>query len=184
MVELHGAGSEDATSGVKLTSYFNIIVKPNIGGGHVAQKREMHLLSLALDMLRQGDLSGVGDLLAARFLACHQSVLDQNWSAARRLELVPFDENTAASPAVILQARKHAALANRVTHGDQWGWGKGRGSRARFGGWNDGEWQPDGKGKSKKGGKGKNKGKNQSYAKDGQKGNGFDRKEKEKIPET
>eukprot|EP00438_Fugacium_kawagutii_P035014 Skav208030 [mRNA] locus=scaffold2714:530698:531081:- [translate_table: standard] len=127
----------------------------------------------------------MGDLLAARFMAVHQSVVDQNWSAARHLELLPYEEASAAGPAVILQARKHAALATRISQGDRWGWSasnKGKGYKGASRNWSDGEWQSDGKGKGKKG-KGKEKGKNAWSNKGSGISEGGDAKKKEKIPE-
>lgn len=176
---------EDATSRVKLSSYFNIVVKPTLGNS-LNQKRELHHLSLALDMLRQGDLPGLGDLLAARFIAIHQSVVDQSWSAARHMELLPYEEGSAVGPAIVLEARKHAQLANRVAHPDPWSWrstGKGRGSRGQWTGWYDGDGAGETKGKSKKGQKGKTKGKGSWGNKGGSQADNVDGKTKEKIPE-
>lgn len=44
--------------------YFNIVVKPTLGNA-INQKRELHHLSAAVDVLRQGELSALGDLLSA-----------------------------------------------------------------------------------------------------------------------
>lgn len=145
------------TTGVKLSSYFSIIIRPQVGTIN-GQVREMHLLSSCMDALREGALDHVGDLLAARFISLHQSLLDGNWTAARQLELLPLEEVSAAGPQLVLQARKQAKLAAKVSQPDQWypqGAGKGRGSRGKGSGWP--EWQGEPKGKTKKGGKGKGK---------------------------
>lgn len=180
-VEMTPSLEDDATVGVRLNSYFHIVVRPTLGTA-LNQKRELHHLSLALDMLRQGELSGLGDLLAARFMAIHQSVVDQGWGAARHLELLPYEEGAATTPAVILQARKHAQLANKVTYGDAWTWSTSKGARGgkgRQGQWNDGEWQGDIKGKGKRNPKGKGKGK-QPWKGQGNSGEAADSKTKEK----
>lgn len=61
----------------------------------------------------------------------------------------------------MLQARKHAQVAQRVAYCDHWSWqgGKGRGVKGRSSGWQEGEWNGDGEGKGKKGGKNKSKSK-------------------------
>lgn len=181
-VELTPGLEQDATQGVRLNSYFSICVKPTLGTA-LNQKRELHHLSLALDLLRQGELSGLGDLLAARFMAIHQSVVDQGWSAARHMELLPYEETAATTPSVVLQARKHAQLSNKVMYGEAGPWsggGKGRPSKGKYNAWGDSEWQSDGKGKSKKGNKGKGKGK-PSWSNKGQTQQDGDGKEKEKA---
>lgn len=150
--------SRDCTSGVKLSSYFSIIIRPQVGSIN-AQVREMHHLSTCMDALREGALDHVGDLLAARFISLHQSLLDGNWTAARQLELLPLEETSAAGPQLVLQARKQAKLALKVSQPEQWyspGAGKGRGGRGKGSGWT--EWPQEAKGKSKKGGRGKGKG--------------------------
>jgi len=151
--------NKNYTTGVKLSSYFSIIIRPQVGTIN-GQVREMHLLSSCMDALREGALDHVGDLLAARFISLHQSLLDGNWTAARQLELLPLEEISAAGPQLVLQARKQAKLAAKVSQPDLWhvpGAGKGRGSRGKGSGWPD--WQGEPKGKTKKGGKGKGKAK-------------------------
>ena len=166
------------TQGVKIGSYFAIVVRPQLGNS-MAQVRELHHLSQCLDLLRQGDLSLLGDTLAGRFMSIHQSVLDGGWRTARQLELTPYEEGTAAAPEVILQARKQAKLAEKLAPGDTWHWnsGRGRGGKGRGSGWGDS--QQDAKGKGKKGGKtkGKYKGGNNWDEK------GTDGKTREKLPE-
>lgn len=119
----------------------------------------MHHLSSCMDALREGALDHVGDLLAARFISLHQSLLDGNWTAARQLELLPLEETSAAGPQLVLQARKQAKLALKVSQPEQWyspGASKGCGGRGKGSGWS--EWPQETKGKSKKGGRGKGKG--------------------------
>lgn len=145
--------------------------------------REMHLLSACMDALREGALDHVGDLLAARFISLHQSILDSNWVAARQLELLPLEETSAAGPQLVLQARKQAKLAAKVTQPELWatpGAGKGRGSRGKGTGWPD--WQQDSKGKSKKGGRGKGKGRGW-WGQGGESHEPDPSKKKEKAPE-
>jgi len=174
-----GIGGEDSVSvvkGVKMGSYFAICVRPQNAMG---QARELHHISQALDLLRQGELDSLGDVLAGRFMSVHQSVLDGTWTTARHLELMPLEDGTAAGPEVVLEAKRHARLAAKLASGDAWTWSsgsKGKGGRGRNSNWHEGG--GDSKGKGKKGNKGKGKAKSwNSSEKDG------DSKIKEKIPE-
>ena len=160
-VSVQPAGRDNPTRGIKLSSYFSIVVRPQLGqiSGPV---REMHLLANGLDLLRQGDLDVLGDLLASRFMSVHQSLLDGGWSTARHLELMPMEDSTAAGNAIVLQARKHAKLAAKLNSQEYWtgsAGGRGRGGRGKGQQWGDSHWPSnnDGKSKGKKGGKGKGK---------------------------
>ena len=166
------------TSGVKMSSYFAIVVRPQLGQA-MAQTRELHHLAQCIDLLRQGDLDVLGDVLAGRFMSLHQSVLDGTWATAKHLELLPLEEGSAAGPAVVLQAKRHARLAEKVSQGP-WSWqpmGKARGGRGRGQSWNDNQLET--KGKGKKGPKGKGKNKNWSHQSEKE----LDGKGKERIPE-
>ena len=72
--------------GVRILSYFQILLRPQLGPV-TGPVREMFLIASVLDQLRSGNLSAVGDGLAARFFALHQSILDGGWNAARHLEI-------------------------------------------------------------------------------------------------
>ena len=168
MVDLN-AMETTVTGGVKILTYFTLQVKPAFGT-HYKELRELHHLAMTMDTLRKGDIARTGDALAARFMAIHQSLIDQNWSAARHLELYPMEEASAASSGVILATRKHSRLVAKmqgfVPNGNWGGYGRGRGKGGKGG---KGEWQVygDSKGdpKGKKGGKkgdGKGKGKGAS----------------------
>ena len=181
MVGVSGKESKSVVDGVKLTSYFQILLKSKLTGA-MAQQREMYHLAVCMDLLRQGKLSGVGDALAARFLCLHQSVLDGNWTAARHMELYPLEEASAAGTSIILRTRRHAKLAARA-QGLEWGsyrggFGRGRGGKGQYdGGGGD---YGDHKGKKGKGkGKGRGAGKHQWWQTSGDKGKGDDWKEKQ-----
>ena len=142
-----------ATSGIKVASYFLMHIKPHYQQ-YQRELREMHSLSATLDLLRTGDVARVGDSLSARFMALHQSMIDQSWSTARHMELHNMDETSAASAGMILASRKDSRLVDKV-QGKGWsynywgGKGKGRGKT---------EWegqQEDYKGEKGKGKKGK-----------------------------
>ena len=137
-----------------------MILKPQLGSTSGAV-REMFVIATVLDLLRKGQLSQVGDTLAARFFALHQSQLDGNWQAAKHLEIHSMDEATSTTTAVLLQTRRHAKMAAKAQGldypGGGWisGWGRGRLGKGGKSKWSDGEW----KGGQYKGGKGKEKGK-------------------------
>ena len=149
----------DLTKGIKLTSYLTLVVRPQLtGGGNLL--RELHLLANGLDMLRGGQLASLGDLMASRFMALHQSAIDGNWTAARHLEVLPLEEVSAAGAAVVLRARRHAKLQDKVNNVNQAWWSSaGKGKAGKGKGPATEEWRPDGKGKSKKGDRPKGKGK-------------------------
>ena len=157
-VEVGGEEKRYLTSGIKMMTYFQVLLKPKISGSP-AQMREMHHLAMAIDLLRQGRLGVLGDTLAARFLCLHQSILDGGWAAAKHLEIFPMEEASAASAALMLRTRKHARLAARAQGLDVgYGWGssgrghKGKGKQE----WQGGDFREQ-KGKGKKSGKGRGK---------------------------
>ena len=93
-VEVPSSGTR-LDSGVKILSYFQILVKPQLGAT-TAAVREMFHLATMMDLLRKGHLSQVGDSMAARFFALHQSILDGGWeqniwrfTVWRRPQLLP-----------------------------------------------------------------------------------------------
>lgn len=142
---------EGVTGGVKLASYFNLMIRPYHSSAS-RDLKEMHMLAQCMDELRTGQLEKLGDSLAARFLAIHTAVNDGNWKTAQFLELHPLDPVQGAPTSVLLEARKHSKVVDKSLGRDQ-SWKKG---------WNhQQEWEdPKGKGKGKrKGGKGKKDGK-------------------------
>ena len=184
-VSIHQVSKDNPTVGVKLTSYFSIVVRPRLGAV-TAPVRELHLLASAMDLLRQGDLDILGDLLASRFMSVHQSIIDGSWMTAKHMELMPLEEESAAGNAIILQARKHARLASRLHNQDFWTSNpgpRGRGGRGKGQQWGDNSWQGgDNKGRGKKGAKGKGKNKNSWQNYQGSEGD-VSNKNKEKVPE-
>jgi hypothetical protein len=173
---------DDMTQGVRITTYFAIVVKGQLNQSS-PQLRELHMLAHALDLLRGGELDSLGDLMASRFISLHQAGLDGNWHAARHLEMIPYDESSAAGAAVVLQARKHAKMAAQVAGAVPPTWkGGGRGKGSGRGGWEDSTWTSDGKARGKKGEKGKGRGKG-AWKGQGQGENAGDGKSKEKLPE-
>lgn len=172
---------EDATSGVRLTSYYALVVKAQLPGG-APQLRELHLLAHALDVLRSGELDTLGDLLASRFVSLHQARLDGNWNAAKHLEMIPFEESSAAGAAIVLQARKHAKLAAQVAGNEPRPWGNFKGKGRGRGAWDDGQWTGDQRGKGKKGDKGRGRGKGNWKGAQGSEGVA-EGKNREKVPD-
>ena len=146
------------TSGVKILSYFHQHIKVPYAS-HQRELREMYTLDASLDLLCTGDVARVGDALAARFIALHQSLLDQNWSTARLMELFPLEDASAATSSLVLSSRKHAKLVEKVQGKGtaSWsGWGNRGGGKGK-GDWNYAN-ESGGKGKKgKEGNKGKNK---------------------------
>ena len=157
------------TSGVKVMTYFMLQLRPHFQG-YQREMRELHHLSACIDALRRGDVATTGDALAGRFIALHQSMIDQNWQTAKHMEIFPMEESSAANTAMVLATRKHSRLvakAQGLTYQPTWNpRGKGRG-KGDWNHWNDSK--GDGKGEKGKGKKGKGKGKyKQSWGEAGQ----------------
>ena len=163
LTELPG-GEQLVTGGVKLSTYFALHVKPAYPG-HLRELREMHSLAAIMDQLRRGDVARVGDSLAARFMALHQAMIDNNWTTAKHMELHSMDDTSAGSAAIILASRKHSRLVDKVNGKGSsawgtWGWNqKGRGKGGWKGGYEQTSKGEKGKGKDR-GKKGKQKGPN------------------------
>ena len=173
---------DDATQGIRISSYFQIVVRSQLSATS-PQLRELHLLAHAVDLLRSGELDSLGDLLASRFVSLHQAGLDGHWGAARHMEVLSYDDTSAAGPAIVLKARKHAKMAAQVAGNEPGSWkggGKGRGKFRPQ--WEDNNWQGDGKGRGKKGDKGRGRGKG-AWKGQQQQEVGADSRQREKIPE-
>ena len=155
--ELSGAGEHPnaVLSGTKLVTYWHHLIQSGTTSQQGRDGRELFLLANALDLLRIGRLGKVGDALAARFLAIEQACLDQQWSAARHLELFSPDHTSAAGPAITLAARKFNKMMEKVSKPEE---GRGK-SRKEKGGKGDSGWQNSEPwwNRRKGGGKGKSK---------------------------
>ena len=123
--------SDSLTSGVKIMTYFMLHLKPMFPSA-LRELRELHHIAACLDTLRG---------MAARFMAIHQSLLDQGWQTARHMDIHPLEEASAAGPSVVLATRKHSKLVAKVTGTYQpttWNYnakGRGRGFHAPGRGW-------------------------------------------------
>eukprot|EP00435_Cladocopium_sp_Y103_P049693 s2122_g15.t1 len=137
----------DVTAGVKMTSYFNLMIRPYHPAN--ALMKELHHLSVCLDELRSGELGKLGDSLASRFLALHTAANEGSWRAAQFLEIHPLEPTSGAPASLLLEARKHGKLVTKAQGLEDWRRpqqdGASWGSNAKGGG--------NSKGKSK--GKGK-----------------------------
>ena len=151
----------DLTSGIKVMTYLSLIIKPQFPH-RPKEMRELHMLASTIDLLRQGQLAKLGDVLAGRLVAIHQSLLDASWVSARHLEVLPMPEGAALGDGVLLAARKHGRQVTKAQDVNAyWPTGKGRGKGSWWKGQegeNDWSWrEPKGKGKKSKKGKGKGK---------------------------
>ena len=145
------------TSGIKVMSYFNLFVKTAFPH-HQKELHELHHIAAALDLLRAGDVARVGDTLAARYMAVHQSMVDASWMTARHMEIHAMEDSTAAGAAAVLATRNPARLVAKVQGALPLGSsnaGKGRAGKGKTD-WHYGESKGEAKGKGKTK-KGKNK---------------------------
>ena len=84
------ANKEDLTAG-RVVSYLHQILLPQYPKAGLRSQRELVTLATGLDMLLEGDLGRLGDLLVQRFKAIEASLsADGNWSVARHQELIPI----------------------------------------------------------------------------------------------
>ncbi len=117
-VDVGDGGS--VTSGVKLTSYFALMLRPY----HSSSSRDMkELFGLAtcMDLLREGKLGALGDSLASRFIAIQTAMADGSWKAAQYLEMHPLEAPSPAPAPLLLQARRHARLVRKSQDVDDGG---------------------------------------------------------------
>ena len=119
------------TSGVKLVTYFNLLVRPHFPSTSRDMK-EMYMLAVALDLLRCGKLQEVGDALASRFLAVHCAASEGNWSAAKFLEMYPLEVMQSAPTELLLKARKHHRLIQKSQGVEQNSWAPRLQSRGKL----------------------------------------------------
>ena len=165
-------GAELGRNRPRLTTYFQIALRPKLDP-KARDCRELALLAHALDLLREGKLDELADVLAARLIAI-ETAQKQGWSTAQFLEIHTGEDQGTVPPHILLAAQKHSRQVEKAG---------GKGSWPRSSGWSS-EWQTDGshnlKGKPAKGKGKKGKGKNTSGK---GKWAGWTEKEKEKAPE-
>jgi len=139
----------------KILTYFQLVLKPQMDSKG-RDCKELAMLARSLDLLRDGRLAELADVMAARLMAIHTAT-KQGWQTARHLEVFAEEDDSAAPPHVLLSAQRHARQVEKAG---------GKGSWPSRSPWQGGEWaydnRPRGKGKEQKGkgkkGKGKGKG--------------------------
>lgn len=136
----------------KMLTFFQLVLRPALDA-RSRDCKELSLLSRSLDLLREGRLAELADVLASRLIAV-DTAGRQGWHVARHLEVYGEEEENSAPPHVLLAAQKHARQVDKAG-------GKGSWSPAAAQ-WSSFEQRPKGKGKEAKGKtkKGKGKGKN------------------------
>ena len=97
------------TSGVKIATYFALLIRPYHQPGSPLL-RELYSLAQSIDLLRAGRLPETADALASRFVAVHTALTDGGWGTASQLELHPLEPVQSASTATMLEAQKHRRL--------------------------------------------------------------------------
>ena len=160
-------GAAAVNSSAKVTSYFQIMVRPHLAS-RPRDEKELYSLAVALDTLRSGNLEKIADLLAGRYMAVETAAFDGNWDTARWLEVAKLEEKGSAPTEILLAARRHQRTVDRASGRGSYGrsetvWGAGYSSSG--GHWDD--WSGAGRGKGKKGKSGKGKGKKGKAGKKG-----------------
>ena len=117
----------------------------------VRDQSELETLARALDLLREGKLPELGDLLSGRFVAVENAALTGFWQSGQFLEVAPSRLPGVAQTPLLLAAQRHSKAVDRAagswSRGKQDSWGSSYKVTSDEAG---------GKGKSK-GGKGKGK---------------------------
>ena len=163
-----GGAASSVTSTARVQSYFQILVRPQLTNRQRDEK-ELFSLALGLDLLRQGQMEKVADLMAGRYIAVETAALEGSWDTAKWLEVSRLEDRGAANAEVLLAARKHQRTIDRASgrgsygRGEDLSWGAGSYGASH---WSDGGAGP-GRGKGKKGKKGKGKSKKGKAGKKG-----------------
>ena len=159
-----GEGDATMTQGVKVATYFALLIRPYFATGSPLL-RELYSLAQAIDLLRAGRLPEAADALAARFVAVHTALSEGHWGTASQLELHPLEPTQSTSTATMLQAQKHRKLvwkSQGFVPQRNWGGpgrgkgyqnekgkkggGKEKGRNKGRGGYKGNDWQQNGKG--------------------------------------
>ena len=93
--------------------FFHLILKPRLSAS--GPQREAATISRALDLLIQGNLPGLMDLLSQRFKAIEVASMHSSWKAAQHLELLPSERPSATSRAEQTVAAKEAREEARLS---------------------------------------------------------------------
>lgn len=152
LMEEGGQREDPLTGGVKLATYFALLIRPYHQAGHPLL-RELYALAQTIDLLRSGKLAETADALASRFISVHTALSEGSWSTAAYLEMFPMEPVQSVSTSTMLEAQKHRKLVLKsqgypTSGGRNW-WPSGKG-RGNYGG------EKGRKGEGVKG-KGKNK---------------------------
>ena len=106
MIEEPGSG--------KVVSYLHQILLPQYPKTGIRSHRELVTLATALDLLLDGKLGNLGDLLAQRFKAIEASLAaDGNWAVARHQELIPVQASL-STKAELTEAAKAELRAQKL----------------------------------------------------------------------
>ena len=138
----------------KILTYFQLVLRPQLDPKS-RDCKELALLSRSLDLLRDGRLAELADVLSARLFAV-DTAGRQGWQTARHLEVFCEEDQTGAPAHVLLSAQKHQRQVEKAG---------GKGSWGPQSSWQGNDWGAEnrqkGKGKESKGKgkKGKGKGK-------------------------
>jgi hypothetical protein len=119
----------------KLLTYFQLCLKPHVD----VRSRGCRELAVtrSLDLLREGRLTELADVLAGRLMAV-DTAGRQGWNTAKHLEVCCEEDEGVAPSHVLLAAQRHARQVEKAG---------GKGSWPRSGGWGSSDWAQETKGK-------------------------------------
>lgn len=103
----------------KLVTYYQLALRPSLDP-RGRDSKELALLCRALDMLREGKLDGLGDMLAARLMAV-ETATKQGWPVARRLEICNTEEEGSTPAHILLAAQRHGKQVEKAGGKGSWG---------------------------------------------------------------
>ena len=146
----------------KMMSYYQILVKPQLGG-KIRDQRELETLARAIDLLLSGSIAAMSDVLSGRYIALETAAMTGTWTSAQFLEVAPTRSPGIAQAPLLLSAQRHHRLVEKAAGRQSWDgrgssrwWGESRGGgeQSTSGGRGKGKGGKTVKGKNKKGKKG------------------------------
>lgn len=109
-----GEALSEKESRNRVVSYLHQILLPQYPKAGLRSQRELVTIASCIDALLDGDLGGLGDLLAQRFKAIECSLASEgSWQVAKHHELIP-SVPTLSTKAEMSEAAKAEARALRL----------------------------------------------------------------------
>ena len=110
--EAEGSQNQASSMRGKFHTFFQLCLKPQLDP-RSRDSKELFLLSRVLDLLKQGALDQLADVLASRMMAV-ETASKQGWATARFLEVLDEGDETSTPPHILLAAQRHSRLVEKA----------------------------------------------------------------------